>query len=67
MALFLQIQAVAAFLLAVTVFFAARNPAPGLGWSDALGALVLAGSIIGEAVSDRQLRRFKASSAPCRM
>jgi len=63
MALFLQIQAVAAFLLAVTVFFAARNPAPGLGWSDALGALVLAGSIIGEAVSDRQLRRFKAAPA----
>ncbi|MAB13253.1 steroid 5-alpha reductase family enzyme [Parvibaculum indicum] len=63
MALFLQIQAVAAFLLAVTVFFAAHNPAPGLGWTDIAGILVLAGAILGESLADRQLRRFKADPA----
>ena len=63
MALFLQIQAVAAFLLAVTVFFAAHNPAPGLGWADLAGVLILAGAILGETISDRQLRHFKADPA----
>ena len=60
MALFLQIQAIAAFLLAVTVFSAAHNPAPGLGWTDLAGILVLAGAILGETIADRQLHRFKA-------
>ena len=63
MALFLQIQAVAAFLLATTVFFAAHNPAPGLGWIDAAGILILVIAISGEALADRQLRRFKADPA----
>lgn len=36
--LFLMIQAAAAALLAVSVLVAARNPAPGLTWTDGLGA-----------------------------
>ena len=56
---FLQIQALAAFLLALGVLLAARNPAP-LGPADALGALVLAIAVLGEALADRQLAAFKS-------
>ena len=56
---FLQIQALAAFLLALGVLLAARNPAP-LGPADALGALVLAVAVLGEALADRQLAAFKS-------
>ena len=56
---FLQIQALAAFLLALGVLLAARNPAP-LGLSDGLGALLLAIAVLGEALADRQLAAFKA-------
>ena len=57
---FLQIQAIAAAALALTVLVAARNPAPGLAWRNLAGAAVLAGAILGEGVADRQLSRFKA-------
>ena len=57
---FLQVQAGAALLLALTILVAARNPAPGLTLSDALGALVLLSAIVGEGVSDHQLARFRA-------
>ena len=60
---FLQIQAVAGWLLAVTIMLAARNPAPGLVWSDIAGALVLVVAIAGEALSDAQLRAFRANPA----
>lgn len=56
---FLQIQAIAAFLLAVTIMAAARNPAVGLGWSDWLGVAILVIAVGGEGVADRQLTRFK--------
>lgn len=56
---FLQIQAAAAVLLAVTIFLAARNPAAGLTWTDALGALILLGAVAGEALADGQLKRFR--------
>ncbi|WP_244909555.1 DUF1295 domain-containing protein [Nitrospirillum viridazoti] len=56
---FLQSQAVAAALLGVTVYAAARNPAPGLGGGDVLGTLVLLGGIAGEGVADAQLARFR--------
>lgn len=56
--LFLQIQAAAALLLATTVFLAARNPAPGLVWSDIAGIALLAAAVIGEGIADAQLRRF---------
>ncbi|MEA1652623.1 DUF1295 domain-containing protein [Nitrospirillum sp. BR 11164] len=56
---FLQSQAVAAALLAVTVYIAARNPAPGLGILDVAGTLVLLAGITGEGIADAQLTRFR--------
>lgn len=56
---FLQIQAAVALLLAATVFLAARNPAPGLQWSDLAGLVLLAAAVAGEAVADAQLARFR--------
>jgi steroid 5-alpha reductase family enzyme len=58
--LFLQIQAACGFLLAVSIMVAAHNPAPGLGASDGIGILVLIIAILGEAIADRQLARFRA-------
>jgi steroid 5-alpha reductase family enzyme len=58
--LFLQVQALAAFVLDAASFVAAHAPGP-LGLSDALGVALLAAGIIGEAVSDAQLQRFRQS------
>ena len=60
---FLQIQAVAAFPLILTMGVAAHQPAPGLRLSDGLGALALAVAILGEGIADDQLRRFKQDPA----
>lgn len=60
---FLQIQALAAWLLVVSILVAARNPSPVPAWSDAAGALLLAVAIAGEAVADAQLRAFGRSAA----
>lgn len=57
---FLQIQAAAALLLAITIFFAAHNPTPGLRFADFLGLAVIAAAVIGEGMADTQLRRFAA-------
>jgi len=57
---FLQIQALSAALLALSVLVAARNPAPGLGWTDFAGAAILIAAILGEGLADRQLARFKS-------
>lgn len=57
---FLQIQALAAALLTLSVLVAARNPAVGLKWSDFVGAAILAVAILGEGAADRQLARFKS-------
>lgn len=57
---FLQIQAAAAFLLVLSIFAAARNPAPDLRMGDWLGILILVVAIVGEAVADRQLTVFRA-------
>ena len=56
---FLQIQAGAALLLALSILVAARNPAPVWAWSDLLGALVLIVAIVGEGIGDRQLAAFR--------
>lgn len=60
--LFLQIQALAGFILALSVMAAAHNPAP-FGWLDVLGILVAIMAIGIEAMSDAQLSRFKADKA----
>lgn len=61
--LFLQIQAACALVLALCVMAAARNPTPGLGLQDFLGAAILGVALIGEAVADRQLRAFTQNPA----
>jgi steroid 5-alpha reductase family enzyme len=60
---FLQLQALFALLLSCSMLLAARDPAPGPRLADLLGVLVLAASVAGEALADRQLRRFRADAA----
>lgn len=60
---FLQIQAIAAWLLSLSILAAARNPAPAFGWSDAAGASILLIAVIGEAVADAQLAGFRNNPA----
>ena len=60
---FLQIQAAAAFLLAVTILVAAHNPAPWPRLGDGLGLVVALAAVLGEAAADRQLARFRADPA----
>jgi steroid 5-alpha reductase family enzyme len=60
---FLQIQAIAAWLLSVSILVAARNPAPPLCWSDWVGAVLLLSAVIGEAVADAQLTSFRRNPA----
>jgi steroid 5-alpha reductase family enzyme len=55
---FLQIQALAGWLLVLSVLLAARNPAPGLVWSDIAGTGLLLLALIGETIADRQLKAF---------
>ena len=57
---FLQIQAAAAWPLAVAMTVAARNPAQGFGVTDAVALAILAISIAGAGIADRQLARFAA-------
>ena len=60
---FLQIQAAAGFLLAVTILIAAHNPAPWPRLGDALGLLIAIIAVLGEAIADRQLASFRADPA----
>jgi steroid 5-alpha reductase family enzyme len=60
---FLQSQAGVGSVLVLAVVLAAQNPNPALRVQDTAGLLVLAAALIGEAVADAQLRRFKASGA----
>lgn len=57
---FLQVQAWVAAFLALSVFVAAHNPAPGLGWQDFVATSLFVIGIIGESLSDRALSRFKS-------
>ncbi len=61
MFIFLQFQALASLMLVLTVFVAAHNPAPFSRLQDWLGLLVIAAGLIGEGLSDRQLRDFAAT------
>ena len=60
---FLQTQAAVGVVLVVAIVLAAHNPDPALRVQDVLGIAILIGAIIGEAVADRQLRRFGAFAA----
>lgn len=60
--LFLQIQALCAFGLAVSVWAAAHAPRPGLDRQDGLGIMILLLAIGGEGIADAQLRRFAAAN-----
>lgn len=60
---FLQIQAIAAWPLAVAVTLAAHNPAPDLGGSDLLALAISAAAILGAGLADRQLAGFVADPA----
>jgi steroid 5-alpha reductase family enzyme len=59
----LMIQALVAALLAFCVAVAARNPAPGLRPADLVGLAVLAASVLGEALADRQMQVFRGDPA----
>lgn len=59
----LQKQAWVSIPLALSMFLAAANPAPGLRAQDYLGGLVLLIGIAGEALADAQLRRFRRNPA----
>jgi len=60
-----QKQALVSIPLALSIFLAARNPAPTLRLQDVLAALIFVAAIAGEAIADRQLREFRGS-APAR-
>lgn len=60
--LFLQIQAVAGFVLASAVHVAAAAPAPFPGPSDVIATLVVLTGLVGETLADAQLRRFRATA-----
>lgn len=60
---FLQVQALCALPLVLAVLLAAGAPQPALGLADALGALLLVVAVLGEALADRQLQRFRDDSA----
>lgn len=63
MFVFLQIQALSGAFLIATIALAAHQPAPGLRIADVAGFILLALSILGEGIADRQLRRFRAYPA----
>lgn len=57
---FLQIQALAAALLLIPIGLAASSPRP-LGWIDAAGIGIVVLALLGEALADRQLHRFRSN------
>jgi steroid 5-alpha reductase family enzyme len=59
----LIIQAPITALIAVAVLFAARHAGGAFRLADAAGLLVFAVAIVGEAVADGQMKRFKADPA----
>jgi steroid 5-alpha reductase family enzyme len=58
---FLQIQAVAAWLLVLCIAAAAHKPQAGLSLQDMLGAALFLFAMAGEGVADAQLARFRTA------
>lgn len=59
MFVFLQNQALGTIPLAFSIFVAARFPHPALRLQDYIGASILLIGIVGEALADAQLKRFR--------
>ncbi len=57
--LFLQVQALAAFVLVLAVYLASASPAPFPRFIDSLAMAVAVIAVSGEAISDRQLAAFR--------
>jgi steroid 5-alpha reductase family enzyme len=62
--LFLQVQALAGFVLVVAVYLATSNPAPFPNVVDGVATLLVLGAVLGEAIADAQLVRFRRTAAP---
>lgn len=60
---FLQQQALGSVPLALSVYLAAKNPALMMRAQDYIGIAIVLIAVIGEAIADGQLRRFKADPA----
>ena len=60
---FLQVQALAGLILAYSIYIAALDPTPGLRALDWAGAALFAVALLGAALADEQLRRFRGDSA----
>jgi len=56
-------QAVASALLAISVVIAARRPEPDLDLRDGLALVLFVGALVGETLSDGQMKRFRADPA----
>lgn len=60
---FFQMQVIWAVLFALPMLIVASNPTPRLTLLDVLGVVIWLVAVIGEAVADRQLARFKSGPA----
>jgi steroid 5-alpha reductase family enzyme len=60
---FLQVQALAGWLLVLCVMLGAHRPSPFPAWSDIAGGLVLIAAVAGEGLADAQLRGFRKAPA----
>jgi steroid 5-alpha reductase family enzyme len=63
MFIFLQNQGLGSIPLAFAIFVAARFPSDVLRSQDYFGALILLSGILGEALADAQLKKFRTNSA----
>jgi steroid 5-alpha reductase family enzyme len=63
MFVFLQQQALGSIPLVFAIFLAAQVPVAALRLQDYLGALILFAGIAGEAIADRELKRFREDPA----
>lgn len=63
MFVFLQQQAAGSVPLVLSIYLAAKNPAPVMRLQDYLGFAIVLAAILGEAIADRQLRDFRKDPA----
>jgi steroid 5-alpha reductase family enzyme len=61
--LLVQKQALVSVPLALSIFLAAQNPAPGLRWQDLMAAIIFVVAIGGEGIADLELRQFRRASS----